>query len=101
MQISEKYRIFKYQDYEINPADQGLKRNARGRVNVGSLHGVESDDRNYTDQKSTNLGGGSGAELKDFKIWRVLGRGAFGKVFLVKHKDDDKTWYAMKAMRKD
>jgi len=38
--------------------------------------------------------------LKDFQILRVLGKGAFGKVFLVEKKDT-KQYYAMKVMRKD
>ena len=39
-------------------------------------------------------------ELNDFTIERVVGRGAFGKVFLVQKKDD-KSVYAMKCLRKD
>jgi RAC serine/threonine-protein kinase len=38
--------------------------------------------------------------LDDFKIRKVLGKGSFGKVFLVE-KIDDNTPYAMKALRKD
>jgi serine/threonine protein kinase len=38
--------------------------------------------------------------LDDFKIRKVLGKGSFGKVFLVE-KNDDGTPYAMKALRKD
>lgn len=40
------------------------------------------------------------ADLKDFKIQSVIGRGSFGKVFLVQ-KIDDKAVYAMKSLRKD
>jgi serine/threonine protein kinase len=38
--------------------------------------------------------------LDDFKIRKVLGKGSFGKVFLVE-KIDDNTPYAMKALRTD
>ncbi|CAG9331908.1 unnamed protein product [Blepharisma stoltei] len=38
--------------------------------------------------------------LEDFKIERVLGKGAFGKVFLVTKKDNGK-FFAMKCLRKD
>jgi serine/threonine protein kinase len=39
-------------------------------------------------------------DLKDFTIKSVIGRGSFGKVFLVQ-KNDDKAVYAMKSLRKD
>ena len=40
------------------------------------------------------------SELKDFNIKSVIGRGSFGKVFLVQKVDDGKV-YAMKSLRKD
>ena len=39
------------------------------------------------------------AQLSDFEIIRILGQGAFGKVFLVKKKDTGKL-YAMKSQAK-
>lgn len=36
----------------------------------------------------------------DFKIIKVIGRGTFGKVFMVKKKDNEKT-YAMKVLKKE
>lgn len=38
--------------------------------------------------------------LKDFQIKSVIGRGSFGKVFLVQKVQDGKV-YAMKSLRKD
>ena len=38
-----------------------------------------------------------GISKEDFKILRVIGRGSFGKVFLVK-KRDTKQLYAMKVL---
>jgi serine/threonine protein kinase len=38
--------------------------------------------------------------LQDFSIKKVIGRGSFGKVFLVEKKDS-KEVYAMKSLRKD
>lgn len=38
--------------------------------------------------------------LEDLIIRRVLGKGAFGKVFMVEHKNTGK-YYAMKSLRKD
>ena len=39
-------------------------------------------------------------ELKDFTIKSVIGKGSFGKVFLVQKNGSDQT-YAMKSLRKD
>ena len=39
------------------------------------------------------------AKLSDFKLVKVVGRGSFGKVFLVEHKKTGKT-YAMKSLNK-
>jgi len=38
--------------------------------------------------------------LSDFTLKKVIGRGSFGKVFLVEKKDTKKI-YAMKSLRKD
>jgi serine/threonine protein kinase len=38
--------------------------------------------------------------LNDFQIKKVIGRGSFGKVFLVQKKSDGLV-YAMKSLRKD
>ena len=38
--------------------------------------------------------------LGDFLLMKVIGRGSFGKVYLVQ-KNDDKSVYAMKCLRKD
>ena len=37
---------------------------------------------------------------QDFKILKVIGRGSFGKVYLVQKKDNDRL-YAMKTLKKD
>jgi serine/threonine protein kinase len=39
--------------------------------------------------------------LSDFEIIKVIGRGSFGKVFLVQKKGDNTKMYAMKSLRKD
>ena len=38
--------------------------------------------------------------LKDFELVKVIGRGSFGKVYLVK-KNGTECFYAMKKLRKD
>ena len=39
-------------------------------------------------------------KFEDYKIVRLVGRGTFGKVFLVQNQTT-KTFYAMKSIRKD
>jgi len=51
----------------------------------------------YTKSKDENE---KHVDLKDFKICSVIGRGSFGKVFLVQKIQDGKV-YAMKSLRKD
>lgn len=43
---------------------------------------------------------GSNITLSDFQIKKVIGRGSFGKVFLVQKKSDGSV-FAMKSLRKD
>ena len=38
--------------------------------------------------------------LKDFELVKVIGRGSFGKVYMVK-KNGTEAYYAMKKLRKD
>ena len=40
------------------------------------------------------------AKLEDFKILKILGRGQFGKIYLVYHKQN-KLYYAMKSIKKE
>ena len=42
----------------------------------------------------------NGVNKQDFKILKVIGRGSFGKVYLVQKKDDEKL-YAMKTLKKE
>ena len=41
-----------------------------------------------------------GVDLRDFKVKHLIGKGSFGKVFLVVNDHDGQT-YAMKVIRKD
>jgi len=38
------------------------------------------------------------ANLEDFHIKKVIGKGAFGKVYLVEHKKDNSMVFAMKSI---
>ena len=61
------------------------------------------DWNNITNEVSKTLYGRQKDEvvdLKDFTIKSVIGRGSFGKVFLVQKIQDGKV-YAMKSLRKD
>jgi len=63
-----------------------------------------SDDENldmYADTKPQFAKDGStSVTLADFQIKKVIGRGSFGKVFLVQKKSDGSV-FAMKSLRKD
>ena len=54
-------------------------------------HGVFTGDPNYS---SATIG------VEDFTIIKVIGRGSFGKVYLVRKKDDGCV-FAMKTLKKD
>lgn len=41
------------------------------------------------------------AKLADFHIKKMIGRGTFGKVYIVEHKDEPGKFFAMKCIRKD
>ncbi len=56
---------------------------------------------NYsTAASSTKSSGVKEISKRDFRILRVIGRGSFGKVFLVQKKGSEKL-YAMKVLRKE
>ena len=56
------------------------------------IKGMNRPDPNY---RSQEIG------IEDFQIIKVIGRGSFGKVYLVKKKDEAKCVYAMKSLKKD
>ena len=39
--------------------------------------------------------------VNDFKILKVIGRGSFGKVFLVRKADQTNNYFAMKVYKKE
>jgi len=41
------------------------------------------------------------AKLEDFKLLKMIGKGTFGKVFLVENETEPGKLYAMKCIRKD
>lgn len=61
---------------------------------------VPSKQENIETATAASSTPSSSISLNDFKIEKVIGRGAFGKVFLVTKKDTGQI-YALKALRKD
>ena len=55
---------------------------------------IEYDDNSHINHYSNEI------NKQGFKILKVIGRGSFGKVYLVQKKDNDKL-YAMKTLKKD
>lgn len=68
----------------------------------GYGNGEESKDKGSRKSRGTLYSAKKGEEvcLDDFICKKVLGKGSFGKVFLVEKKDDHNL-YAMKSLRKD
>ncbi|XP_068604275.1 serine/threonine-protein kinase Sgk3 [Brachionichthys hirsutus] len=60
------------------------------------------DDKNSSTSRDINLGpsGNPQAKPTDFEFLKVIGKGSFGKVFLVKRKNDAK-YYAVKVLQKN
>ena len=58
------------------------------------------DDANQDGETINLLQPSNKINLKDFELIKVIGRGSFGKVYLVR-KIDTQKYYAMKKLRKD
>jgi len=60
----------------------------------------DDDDVEESNEATDLLKPGKKINRDDFKIIKVIGKGSFGKVFLVKKKDGGDTVYAMKVLSK-
>lgn len=114
----ENYRLRAEDIYEVTVSsggsgslDHGLHFGSKGgaTTTTGSSFGLESQMPDDIKQKSGfreasqtlyARHGDNKVDLKDFAIKKVIGRGSFGKVFLVEKKGS-KEVYAMKSLRKD
>ena len=64
----------------------------------------EENDLHVTDEATKTMfakRGDTNVTLKDFEIKSVIGRGSFGKVFLVVKRDNPSEVYAMKTLGKN
>jgi len=59
-----------------------------------------NEEQKYTTNEQTESTSKKPIKLDEFNIEKVIGKGAFGKVFLVTKRDTNQV-YAMKALRKD
>ena len=62
----------------------------------------EAEDLDETDEGATEnlLNPNKKVSMHDFTILKVIGRGSFGKVYLVRHNESQLP-YAMKILKKD
>lgn len=77
-----------------------------GNGSFSSNNGSSMDETDVQVQQSLEAGGAAifsrdkkPANLNDFKIKKMIGKGTFGKVFLVEREEGE--LYAMKCIRKD
>lgn len=92
--------------YRVTNEDIYQEEDTSGSNASLSTHSSSMSSKKYSDtdiqgkENAKTIVGDSGVSLADFEIKKVIGRGSFGKVFLVQKKDDKKV-YAMKSLRKD
>jgi len=83
---------------------------------VGSEYSTEGDAENQdgeseddlkksmevgATQVSSSKNSNPNAKLQDFVIKKMIGRGTFGKVYIVEYNQEPGKFYAMKCIRKD
>jgi len=67
---------------------------------VGTVSPESQELRSMTIESENLLDSKAKISKDDFRIIKVIGRGTFGKVFMVKKKDDSIV-YAMKVLKKE
>ena len=90
-----KYRVT---NEDLFPEDESAMNSSSSGISQRSTK--YSDTEIEGKDRAKTLVGDKSVSLNDFTIKKVIGRGSFGKVFLVQKKDDNKV-YAMKSLRKD
>lgn len=69
-------------------------------VSIGKRDGNNEDDNDMAFDEMTENPDQPHVTKDDFQLLKVVGRGAYGKVYQVKHISTNKI-YALKSMKKD
>jgi serine/threonine protein kinase len=85
---------FEYSQYEGNEEDREDILLARSELQQAENLPL------YESRSTTTTSNGGKISKDDFHIIKVVGRGGFGKVYMVKKRSNGKT-YAMKVLSKD
>ena len=91
------------QDIEIHKNNKPIANGIKKGAATNSTQDTNYDDDGDTerDEPTENLmTPGKKISLNDFTMLKVIGRGSFGKVYLVRKKDNGLP-YAMKILKKD
>ncbi|GMH97919.1 hypothetical protein TrST_g4424 [Triparma strigata] len=84
---------------KMSKAGKAKKGAAASGKSGGGSGGNDNIDIKLDDKYTSKAGGGK-LGIDDFELLKVLGKGSFGKVMLVKKKGGDDTLFAMKTLRK-
>ena len=92
-----------WEEYEI------YKSSERGSIVISDFDfdiNLDEDEvrKSFSSSRASTIykrGDSYAAELEDFVIKKIIGKGAFGKVFLVENKNVPGDIFAMKSIRKD
>ena len=83
------------------------KKDKADSVPSGTTEAQEAEELKQDQEQATDEGPvenlmekGKKIALDDFQMIKVIGRGSFGKVYLVRHKESQKP-YALKILKKD
>ena len=88
---------------QLTKSDAAKKAAANGGIKTIESKTGDNNEIDVTETDDSNfLKPSQKVSKEDFNIIKVIGRGSFGKVYLVKKKDAPKgTVYAMKTLQKD
>ncbi len=82
------------------PIANGMKNAALNASKAMDSTMDENDEADRDEQTENLMAPGTKISLSDFTMLKVIGRGSFGKVYLVRKKDTGAP-YAMKILKKD
>ena len=95
------------ENYLIN-TKSFIKENIRADKKLRQITKVNMSDSDEENPKKDNINvffnkieGVTNIRLEDFQIIKILGRGAYGKVYLVQYRPINNTYFAMKSIKKE